>query len=64
MKSRADSVSKLVTGEIDEGKKAIDKVADIKPVQAVNGLVGETVDNVSDFIDEQCEITRRWASGV
>lgn len=63
VKKRGDSVRNLVTGEISEAKGAFNKLLEIKPVQAINDLLTETVDNVGDFVDEQCEITRGWAAG-
>lgn len=64
VKARGDSLRNLVKGEISEAKAAFNKLVGLKPVQAVNDIVTETVDNVGDFIDEQCEITRRWATGI
>ena len=64
VKARSDSVRKLVTGEMDEFKSAFNKLMVLKPVQAVTDIVTETVDRVGDFIDEQCEISREWASGI
>ena len=64
IKSRGDSIRTLVTSEIADAKTAFNQLMGLKPVQAVNGLVTKTVTNVGKLVDENAEITRKWASGL
>jgi hypothetical protein len=62
IKRRADSTRSAVSREVTVVRSTVKDLVSLKPVQAVVGLVTDTVDNVGDWLKEQARITREWIS--
>jgi len=62
IKRRADSTRSAVSREVTVVRSTVKDLVSLKPVQAVVGLVTDTVDNVGDWLKEQARITREWVS--
>jgi hypothetical protein len=62
IKRRADSTRSAVSREVTVVRSTVKDLVSLKPVQAIVGLVTDTVDNVGDWLKEQARITREWIS--
>jgi len=62
VKDRVDSVTSLVTGEIDVLRKSVDHLKKLEPAKAVTNIPVGTMNNLKRFTDTQGEITKRWVS--
>jgi len=62
VKKRVDTTRDTVKREVDLVRTTVKDLVGLKPVQAVVGLLTETVDNVGDWLKEQAKITREWIS--
>jgi hypothetical protein len=62
IKRRADSTRTTVSKEVSVVRSTIRDLVGLKPVQAIVGLVTDTIDNIGDWLKDQAKITREWIS--
>jgi hypothetical protein len=60
IKKRVDSTRTIVSKEVGVVRSTIRDLVGLKPVQAIVGLVTDTVDNIGDWLKDQAKITREW----
>lgn len=63
IKDRIDAVPDLITTPIDTITDGVDKLLELKPVQAVTTIAKRVGDGAIKFVERQAEITRRWLGG-
>jgi hypothetical protein len=60
IKKRVDSTRTIASKEVGVVRSTIRDLVGLKPVQAIVGLVTDTVDNIGDWLKDQAKITREW----
>lgn len=60
VKDRVDSITALVTGEIDVLQTSVDHLKRLEPAKAVSNIPVGTMNNLKVFTDAQGDITKRW----
>ena len=60
VRDRIGSVSIITDNAVTTGRKSIDHLKKIEPVQAVTSLAEGILRGTVKFVGKQAEITRRW----
>jgi len=64
LRDRVEAVKIIPDNAVAATSIFVDRLSQLKPVQAVTGMAAELGDGVLKFFEKQCEITRRWGSQV
>lgn len=62
--ARIESVKVIPDNAVTTGRIFMDKITELKPVQAVVGVASHLGDGVLSFINKNAEITRQWIGEI